>query len=88
MLRLNEVMSEEKERELIGKLYNYMRGEIVNESIDNDIENDYLTCNKGFDGKEYFWYLDASRSVAIDMDGNIKDEEHENESLKGILYYE
>ena len=61
MTRLNADVSEEKERELINKLYDYMGHDI--ESLDNDTEHDYLTCNNG-NGKDYFWYLDESNSVA------------------------
>ena len=84
MTRLNANVSEEKERELINKLYDYMGHDI--ESLDNDTEHDYLTCNGGSNGKDYFWYLDEAKSVAIDMDGNVIDESNDDETLEGILY--
>ena len=86
MTRLNADVSEEKERELINKLYDYMGHDI--ESLDNDAEHDYLTCNSGSNGKDYFWYMDEVKSVAIDMDGNIIDESDDEtlEGLEGILY--
>ena len=84
--RLNKDIAELKERELINKLYDYMGHDI--DSLDNDTEHDYLTCNSGHDGKDYFWYLDESKSVAIDMDGNIIDESNNDETLEGILYLE
>ena len=84
MTRLNANVSEEKERELINKLYDYMGHDI--ESLDNDTEHDYLTCNSGSNGKDYFWYMDESKSVAIDMVGNIIDESNRGETLEGILY--
>ena len=83
MTRLNANVSEEKERELINKLYGYMGHDM--ERLDNDIEHDYLTCNTGHNNKDYFWYLDEVESVAIDMDGNIIDESYD-ETLEGILY--
>lgn len=84
MIKLNANVSEEKERELINKLYDYMGHDI--ESLDNDTEHDYLTCNTGYNGKDYFWYMDESKSVAIDMVGNIIDESNCGETLEGILY--
>ena len=81
--RLNKDISEIKEKELLCKLYDYMGHDI--ESLNNDIEHDYLTCNSG-NGKDYFWYLDETKSVAIDMDGNIIDESNDDETLEGILY--
>ena len=83
MNRLNKDISTEKEMELINKLYDYMGHDV--ENLDNDTEHDYLTCNSGINGKDYFWYLDESTSVAIDMDGNIIDESN-SETLEGILY--
>ena len=83
MNRLNKDISKEKEMELINKLYDYMGHDV--ENLDNDTEHDYLTCNAGSNGKYYFWYLDESTSVAIDMDGNIIDESND-ETLEGILY--
>ena len=58
------------------------------EGLDNDTEHDYLTCNSGHNGKDYFWYMDEAKSVAIDMDGNIIDESNSDETLEGILYSE
>ena len=84
MKKLNANVSEEKERELINKLYDYMGHDI--ESLNNDTEHDYLTYNTGNNGKDYFWYMDETKSVAIDMDGNIIDESNDNETLEGILY--
>ena len=84
--RLNKDISEIKEKELLCKLYDYMGHDI--ESLNNDVEHNYLTCNTGYDHKDYFWYLDESNSVAIDMDGNIIDESSEDETLSGILYVE
>ena len=83
MIRLNVNVSEGKERELINKLYGYMGHDM--ENLDNDTEHDYLTCNAGSNGKDYFWYMDETKSVAIDMDGNIIDES-DAETLEGILY--
>ena len=83
MTRLNADVSEEKERELINKLYDYMGHDV--ENLDNDTEHDYLTCNAGSNGKDYYWYLDETKSVAIDMDGSVIDESN-NETLEGILY--
>ena len=83
MTKLNANVSEEKERELINKLYDYMGYDI--DSLDNDTEHDYLTCNTGSNGKDYLWYMDETKSVAIDMDGNIIDES-DDETLEGILY--
>ena len=84
MKRLNKDVSVEKEMELLNKLYDYMEHDI--ESFDNDTEHDYLTCNTGYNNKDYFWYLDEVKSVAIDMDGNIIDESNDDETLEGILY--
>ena len=84
MKRLNKDISEEKEMELINKLYDYMGYDI--KCLDNDIAHDYLTCNTGINGKDYYCYLDEKTSVAIDMDGNIIDESNDDETLEGILY--
>ena len=84
MKRLNKDISAEKEMELLNKLYDYMGHDI--KSLGNDTEHDYLTCNWGYDGKDYFWYMDETKSVAIDMDGNIIDESNSDETLEGILY--
>ena len=81
MTRLNNKISLEKERELINKLYHYLEHDHDADLIENDIEYDYLTCNTGRDKKDYFWYLDENNSVAIDMDGNIIDEEKNIEKL-------
>ena len=86
MKRLNKDVSVEKEMELLNKLYDYMGHDI--EGLDNDTEHDYLTCNSGHNGKDYFWYMDEAKSVAIDMDGNIIDESNFDETLEGILYSE
>lgn len=56
------------------------------ENLVNDMECGYLTCNSGCDGKDYFWYVDEAKSVAVDMNGNIIDESNSNETLEGILY--
>lgn len=85
MKRVNEDVSIEKERELISKLYEHMCHDT--DGVENDIKYNYLTCNRGTDGRDYFWYLDESKNVAIDMDGNIYDEA-EGKSLVGILYDE
>lgn len=53
--------------------------------VDDDIEGGFLTCNDGYNGRCYFWFLDDV-SVAIDMDGSITDESNKNETLNGILY--
>lgn len=84
MIRLNEEISIEKEMDLLNKQYNYIGHNI--ESLNNDMQHDYLTCNSGHDGKDYFWYLDELNSVAIDMNGNIIDESNDDETLDGILY--
>lgn len=84
MERLNKNVSVEKEMELLNKLYNYMGHDI--DRLDNDVEHDYLTCNEGYDEKDYYWYLDEAKSVAIDMNGNIIDESNSDETLEGILY--
>ena len=73
-----------KGRELLDKLYDYMGHDI--ESINNDTKHGYLTCNTGSNGKDYFWYADETKSVTIDMDGNIIDESNDDETLEGILY--
>ena len=80
MRRLNEEITQEREMELLTKLYNYISHSL--ESVDNDIEHDYITCNVGRDGKDYFWYLDEFTSVAIRVeDGEIVDDEVELEKL-------
>ena len=84
MTRLNDDVTEEKERELIVKLYDYMDYDI--ESYEDDIKHDHISCNTDFNGNDYFWYLDESKSVAIDMHGNIIDESNPDETLNGILY--
>ena len=71
-------------RGLISKLYDYMGHDI--ESLNNDTKRGYLSCNTGSNGKDYFWYVDEMKSVAIDMDGNIIDESNNDETLEGILY--
>ena len=86
MKRLNKDVSVEKEMELLNKLYDYMGHDI--ESLNNDTKHGYLTCNTGSNGKDYFWYADETKSVAIDMDGNVIDESNDDETLEGILYWE
>lgn len=83
MVRLNNDISEIREKELLEKLYNYMGHNI--ESLNNDMKQDYLTCNNGHDGKDYFWYLDDTKSIAIDMEGNIIDDSN-GDRLEGVLY--
>ena len=73
-----------KGRKLLDKLYDYIGHDI--ESLNNDTKHGYLTCNTGSNGKDYFWYADETKSVAIDMDGNIIDESNDDETLEGILY--
>lgn len=82
MKRLNENITVQREEELISALYDHMCHNV--EDVENDIEHDYITCCNGNDGNTYFWYIDENKSVAIDMDGNIIDEE--DDSLNGILY--
>jgi hypothetical protein len=61
-------------RELIEKLYDYLNFDI--ESVENDIKHDYLTENKGRNGRTYYWYLDEVRCALIDVEtGEIIDDE-------------
>ena len=45
------------------KLYDYL--EISEYLIPADMENGFLTENKGRDGQEYYFYFDGSTSAAI-----------------------
>ena len=73
-----------KGKEIIKKLYDYIGHDVG--SLNNDTKHGYLSCNTGSNGKDYFWYADETKSIAIDMDGNIIDESNDNETLEGILY--
>lgn len=52
------------------------------ESILNDYKHDYLTKNKGRDGRYYWWYLDETKNAAIRVpDGELISDEKELEKL-------
>lgn len=38
-------------------------------------DNDYLTINKGRDGKDYAWYVDETNNIAISENGETLSEE-------------
>lgn len=83
MKRLNQDITEEKEQELISKLYEHLG--LNEEHIEQDIKSGRLTHNLGYDDNEYFWYMDftdeADSGAAIDMEGNIVDTEEELNEL-------
>ncbi|HPZ24182.1 MAG TPA: hypothetical protein PLC25_05025 [Bacilli bacterium] len=49
----------------IDTLYDYLDLDV--ESVQTDIDNDYLTINKGKDGQDYLYYLDESKDVALNI---------------------
>ena len=58
----------------IEKLYNYIERDL--ENVKTDMDCDFLTENTGRDGKDYYWYLDDNRDVAIrEEDGAIIDDQ-------------
>lgn len=65
----------------IEKLYSYMGRDFAN--IQTDMDCDFLTENTGRDGKDYYWYLDDNRDVAIrEEDGAIIDDQ---ETIKELF---
>ena len=72
------MLKEYKER--AEQLYNYMDHDP--QYIEEDCEHDYLTNNTGRDGRDYLWYLDENKSVAIDiLTGEIIDDETKIDEL-------
>ena len=71
MVRINEHFGPELEAQLIRKLYGYMGYDLT--WIEDDVLHDYLTANKGHNTLEHYWYMDETKCVAIDEDGNIID---------------
>ena len=67
--RLNEDISSEKEMELLENLYDYINRDI--NALKQDISCNRLTFTLDSDYKEYLWYLDEKKDVAIDMNGKI-----------------
>lgn len=52
-------------------------------AVQNDVDHNYLTINRGFDGKAYLWYADETTDVAICVeDGRIVD------GTEGLLWWE
>lgn len=71
-------------RDALGKrLYSYMDHEYSTEAVQNDVDHNYLTLNRGFDNKAYLWYADETTDVAICVeDGMIVD------GTEGLLWWE
>ena len=69
----------ERDFEIIKKLYDYLNLNI--ESVENDYAHDYLTLNKGRDGKDYYWYLDTENN----KEGIIRIEDNEIITDKKVI---
>ena len=64
----------------IDTLYDYLDLDV--ESVQTDIDNDYLTINEARDGQDYLYYLDESKDVALNIaTGKIVKETEELERL-------
>lgn len=64
---------------VIKELYGHMG--LSGDNVKDDILHGYLTDNVGRDGKLYAYYMDESRSAAIDENGNITEDEESLEAL-------
>ena len=54
----------------------------TSESLKDAVNNDYLTINKGRDGKIYAWYFDGTSNAAVEVESlNIIADEEEIENL-------
>lgn len=55
-------------------LYNHI--DMDTDSIQADMDHDYLTQNEGRNGREYLWYMDNETCAAIDLETHdIHDDE-------------
>ena len=64
----------------IDTLYDYMDLDV--ESVQTDIDNDYLTINEARDGQDYLYYLDEDKEAALNIKtGKIAKETEELERL-------
>lgn len=82
-LEMYEIISGKYNIELLKKLYDYMNRDIDN--VPNDIKYNYLTINIGTDEQDYYYYRNESKSVLIDMEGNIITNQNE---IQKIINYE
>lgn len=69
----------EKEMAAIKHLYELL--DIDEDSINNDIEHDYLTIDTGRNGRDVAWYCDENRNKAVYIDNleELTDEEIESQ---------
>ena len=94
----SENVSFENEGMLVKRLYKHMDYDVDDaeyflDILENDVEHDIINYHTITSNKmQYFWYIDERRSVAIDIDGNIYDDEYDDDDdesfskLEGILY--
>lgn len=56
--------------ESLCKLYNHIDRDLT-ESLEGDLRYGWLTENRGRDGRNYFWYFDDCKDVAVEIETGV-----------------